>query len=133
DLLDGEACATQQVLDFKPEEIPQCKCVHQAFFPAVGIRHVIDQFVLADLLESVRSRALPAAYHSTTVGHGELGLGIQFLAERPIDQCLQHRIENIENQMTSASQMTSDAGQTGKLVISCQQLLERSERAGHEG
>src|SRR2546428_11241466 len=121
-MLDCESRADQQVLQLESKEVPQSKRVNQALFASVGMRDVIHELEIADLIEAIVSDPLRVPADASAVRHLEFGFLRDFFAQRRVHESVKGRIEDIQNERSVIHQVAVNAVETRELVFHGQQV-----------
>jgi hypothetical protein len=81
DLLDLKSATYEKMLDFKTKQVAHCEAMNEPLFAPARMRHVVDEFNLHDLAESIMSHDLVPAHDAPSIRSDELRLLTKFLTE----------------------------------------------------
>src|SRR6185295_18776606 len=132
-MLHLEPGTRQQVLRLESKKVSHRKRVDQALFAAVGMRHVIDELDLIGLRRPIVGDEPMTPGHAPAIRHDELGFLTKFEPSRLIDERVERRIEEVEDERSSIHQMPANAPEACELVLDGDQMLERAKRDRDQG
>src|SRR5262245_51413080 len=93
----------QQVFGFKAIQVTHWKRVHQAFLAAIGVRDVVNEFNLVNLVQIVPGENLVPPHHAAAVGTRKLGLVAKLLTQIVLDERRKRGVKQVEDQPAAFS------------------------------